>query len=278
MKKIRFPDLFTLGVFKFKHAFDAFDASLGKLFGYFLFLNLLMFLPITSQVIGMNDLDYGFWGMNFHEEVPEFIGEDFPESCRIYNNQLDCGMSNIFEYEFMNNDSIWTVYFNVPDDVVYDQEHTIVFYRSGITLSTSTSREFILDYDYFNNTDFGDINDLEDREAYDLLINKMFLSLKDVFTLPAILFITAALFLTNLILILTISAISMLFKFNQSNFPCYKNMVKLMILASTIPSVINVILGFNGLIAFTTIVYNIITPILAFFMYRASRLYLEIKE
>ncbi len=278
MKKIRFSEIFTIGVFRFKHAFDIFDASLGKLFGYFLFLNLLMFLPITSQVIGMNDLDYGFWGMDFDEEVPQFIADDFPESCRIYNNQLDCGVEHIFEYEFENNDSVWTVYFNVPDEVVYDQEHTIVFYRSGITLSTSKTREFILDYDYFNNTDFGDINDLDDREAYDLLINKVFLSLKDVFTLPAILFITGALFLTNLILIIAISAISMMFKFNQSEFPRFKNIIKLLIVASTVPSIINVILGFNGLIAFTTIVYNIITPIIAFFMYRASRLHLEVKE
>lgn len=270
--------IFTLGIYRFQHAFDVFDISLVKMLGYFMILNMLLFLPLTINIISLDEIDYGFFGMDFHEEVPMFINEGLPEDCFIVNNILDCGQDTIYYYQVQNNDTMWNIYINVPDNLedIYNEDHSIVFFRNGFMMYFDNGNRFVLDYDYFNQTSFEELNNLEDQEAYDYLIDKLFLTLKDVFLLPIILFIIFALTITNFILLFSISLISMLFKFNQSNYPSFKNIFKLMILASTIPTMINIVLGFSGLIAFTTIVYNILTPIIAFFMYRASRQYQEI--
>lgn len=275
MKK--FAYLFQLGTYKFKHAFDAFEVSMWKLIGYFVFLNLLMFLPVSMNIVTMDHFNYSFWGMDFHEEVPSFIENDLPDNCYIQNNQLQCGTSQVYTFTVNNKDTVWTVYLNERTSTVHDESKSLVFYYDFIKITFDDNTSFLLDYDHFNNTDFSDLNQLEPELRYSTLINNLFLSIKDVFTLPAILMITAALMAMNIILLVTLAAISMLFKFNQSNFPCYKHMLKLFIIASTIPSLINVGLGFRGLNPFTTIVYNIVTPIIAFFMYRASRQHLQIK-
>jgi hypothetical protein len=45
-------------------------------------------------------------------------------------------------------------------------------------------------------------------------------------------------------------------------------MLKLFIIASTIPAIINLFIGFFGLSAFSSIVYNFLTPLLVFILYR----------
>jgi len=112
---------------------------------------------------------------------------------------------------------------------------------------------------------------MNQEEAATILFEQFFQSLKPVIVLPLMIIAIGALFLMNVILIVLLAAISMLFKFNQSNFPSYKNLIKLFMLASTIPAILNVSLGFLGLSAFTSLSYNFITPVIAFLMYRASR-------
>lgn len=277
MKK-KFSYIFQIGTFKFKHAFDVFEISIWKLIGYFVFLNLLMFLPISMNIVTMDDFNYSFWGMDFHEEVPDFVENDFPGNCSISNNHLACGTSVVYSFSLYNNDTEWTVYLNEKEEVLHEEDNVVVFYYDFIKIRFNNGSQFILDYDHFNNTDFNQLNSLTPEARYETLVNNLFLSIKDVFTLPAILMVTGALMAMNVILIVLITAISMLFKFNQSQFPSYMSMLKLFIIASTIPSLVNVILGFNGLNPFTTVVYNIVTPIIAFFMYRASRQYREIND
>lgn len=274
----RFSYIFQLGTYKLKHAFDVFEVSMWKLIWYFVFLNLLMFLPVSMNIVTMDDFNYSFWGMDFHEEVPEFIENELPSNCFIQNNHLECGTSEVYSFSIFNNETEWNVFLNERTTTIHDEPKSLVFYYDFIKMNFDENTSFLLDYDHFNNLDFEQLNQLEPEERYDTLINNMFLSIKDVFTLPMVLMITAALMVMNAILLVTLSLISMLFKFNQSQFPCYRHMLKLFIIASTIPSIVNVVLGFRGLNPFTTIVYNIVTPIIAFLMYRASRQHLQIKE
>lgn len=274
--KITFVKIFKASTYSFKDAFDVFNASFIKVFVYFVFLNLLMLLPVTLQVADMNDFDYQRWGMNFTTtEIPDWLPDGIPTSCEIQNGYLDCGMEHIFEYELVDRDKTYTVYFNVPSDVVYDENNTIVFYHHGIDVRIRDS-VVRLTYSGFEGTDFEELHALPKEESAAILFESFYQSVKPIIILPIILMGIGALFMANLFLVVMISALSMLFAFNQSDYPKYKNMLKLFMMASTIPALINVILGFLGLSAFTSITYNFITPILAFFMYRASRVKMEI--
>ena len=274
--KITFTKIFQASTYQFKNAFDVFEASFLKVFVYFVFLNLLMLLPVTLSVTEINEFDYERFGMTFTTStIPDWIPSGIPTSCVIENGYLDCGMDHIFEYELVDKDKTYTVYFNVPSDVTYDETNIIIFYhhRIDVHIRDSVVR---LTYIGFNGTDFADFDGMDQTVAADILFQDFFQSVKPIIILPIILMGVGVLFIANLFLVVMISALSMLFKFNQSDYPSYKNMLKLFMIASTIPALINVILGFLGLSAFTSITYNFITPVLAYFMYKASRIENEI--
>ena len=276
MKKMSFAKIFKASTYQFSNAFDVFNASLFKVFIYFLMLNLLMLLPITLQVASLDDFDYERFGMNFTtSEIPDWIPEELPTSCNIRNNYLDCGMDHIFEYKLVDKDTTYTIYFNVPSDVTYNENNIIVFYHHGIEVHIRNS-VVRLTYVGFNGTDFADLSDMEKEQAAGILFENFYQSVKPILILPIILFGVGALFIANFTLVVLLAGITMLFSFNQSDFPKYKNMIKLLMIASTIPALINVILGFLGLSAFTSLTYNFVTPIIAFFMYKASRIKIEI--
>lgn len=271
MKKVPFVHMVRAGIYKFKDAFDVFDASFFKVFTYFVFINLMMLLPLSLQIVNMENFDYERYGMNFTTtEIPEWIPEYLPTSCRISGNELDCGTDEVYEFTLENRDKEYTVLLNVSNDETITADDTIVFYQDWIDVRVRGS-VIRLTYSGFNGTNFADFHEMTSEEAASILFENFFQSLKKVIVLPLMIVAVGALFLMNFLLVVLLAAISMLFKLNQSEFPSYNNMIKLFMIASTIPAIINVFLGFLGLSAFTSLTYNFITPILALLMYRASR-------
>ena len=273
--KITFSNMFSWSLIKYHKVFDLFEASLFKVVMYFIILNLMMFLPITMQIVNFEHPDYARYGMTFTEDLPDWLPSGLPTHCKIDNNELQCATDDVYEYDLVNRDTVYHIYFNVSDDVVITDSNTIIFYKSGFHMNLRESIVLRLTYSGFGYIDFNEINQMSPEEASDILFEGIFQSLKPAIILPIILFFVGTLTLMNIILIFSIATLSMLFKFNQSEFPRYQDMMKLMIFASTIPSLINLGLGFFGLSAFTSISYNIITPIIAYFMYKASRLEIE---
>ena len=47
---MKFSDLLKRGIYQFRLAFDVFNVKLGKVILFFVVLNLLMFIPITSLI------------------------------------------------------------------------------------------------------------------------------------------------------------------------------------------------------------------------------------
>jgi len=273
--KITFSQMFSRSISNFSEVFGLFEASLFKVIMYFILLNLMMFLPITMQVVNLENLDYSKYGFTFMEDLPDWLPSGLPTHCKIDNNELQCLNDDVFEYDIINRDTTYHIYFNVEDSVEINESDTIIFYQSVIHMNIGESSVLRLTYSGFGYTDFNEINQMSPEEASEILFESLFQSVKPAIILPIILVFVGILTLTNIILIFSIGTLSMLFKFNQSEFPRYQDIIKLMIFASTIPSIINLGLGFFGLSAFTSISYNIITPILAYFMYKASRMKIE---
>lgn len=273
--KITFSNMFAWSLIKHRKVFDLFDAKLYKVILYFIILNLMMFLPVTLQVVNLENLNYARYGFTFVEDLPDWLPSGLPTHCIIDNQELQCASDEVYEYDLVNRDTIYHIYFNVEDGVEIDEDNTIIFYKTGFHMNFHDGIVLRLTYSGFEFTDFAEINQMSPEDASDILLESIFQSLKPAITLPIMLFFVGALTLMNIILIFGLATLTMLFSFNQSNFPRYQDMIKLMIFASTVPSIMNLALGFFGLSAFTSITYNIITPIIAYFMYKASRLEIE---
>lgn len=278
MNKKSYTHMFRAGLYKFGDAFDVFEVSYLKVFLYFVIINLMMLLPLSISIMGMEDFDYARYGVNFTTtEIPDWIPSELPTSCEINFDRLNCGVDYIYEWELTNRERTFNVFFNVPDDQVYTEDDTIIFRTTYIEVRMNGG-VLRLTYSGFNGTVFENYEDMTPEQASADLGEKFFQSLKRVVVLPLMLLAVGALFIMNLILVLSISGLSMLFRFNQSEFPCYKNMIKLFMIASTIPAILSLILGFAGMSAFTSLTYNFITPIIAWLMYRSSRIKREINS
>ena len=271
MKRVPFAYMVRAGIYRFRDAFDVFNASFFKVFLYFVVLNLMMLLPLSITIMNMENFNYERFGMNFTStEIPDWIPNQLPTSCHINFDELDCGTDTVYEFDLINRETEYTVLLNVPNDQEVVSDNTIVFYNNWIDMRVR-GNVIRLTYSGFNGTNFENYHAMNQEEVATILFEQFFQSLKPVIVLPLMIIAIGALFLRNVILIVLLAAISMLFKFNQSNFPSYKNLIKLFMLASTIPAILNVFLGFLGLSAFTSLSYNFITPVIAFLMYRASR-------
>lgn len=231
----------------------------------------MIVLPITLQIVNLEEPNYSRWGLTFHETVPDWIPDDLPTHCVIRDQSLQCASSMVYEYEIMNRDTSYTVYLNASDDTVVNKENSIVLKEATFDIYLN-GHAFTFYYRGFDYIDFADLHETDARVAYDMLIESFFQSVKPTLILPVIIFFLGVLTIANLFLIVILAGFSMLFSLNDSKFPKFKNMIKLMIFASTVPSFINLILGFFEMSAFTSITYNIITPIIAFLMFRSSSL------
>ena len=275
--KITFSKIFSTSLTKYSDIFDLFDASLSKVILYFLLLNFMIVLPITLQVVNLEEPNYSRWGLTFHETVPEWIPDELPTHCVIRDQQLQCASSMVYEYEVINRDTVFTVYLNASDETTVSKVNSIVLKESTFDVYIN-EHTFTFYYRGFDYIDFADLHEEDARVAYDLLIESFFQSIKPTLILPVIIFFLGVLTIANLFLIVVLAAFSMLFSINNSNFPKFKNMIKLMIFASTVPSFINLILGFLEMSAFTSITYNLITPLIAYLMFRQSSIKQEIKR
>ncbi|MFK5883663.1 MAG: DUF1189 family protein [Candidatus Izemoplasma sp.] len=271
-KKIRFKDIFIYSASKFDSVFELFTLSFWKFIIYFLILNLLMMIPISIGIIRMENPDYSRYGLDFADTVPEWIPSGLPQSCVIENARLDCDTDVGFEYEITNNDTVYTIYLNSTGPLdASDFKNAIVFQKDVFHFYFSDGSVMEFDYSGFDYLNFADLHDMTPEDASAILYEGVFQSLKPAIILPLMLYTNGILLLTNLLLIIALASLSMLFKFTQTGFIKYKDMIKLMIIASTFPSLVNLALNSFGMSAFTSISYNYATPIIAFFIYRANK-------
>jgi len=135
MKKVPFAYILRTGIYRFRDAFDVFNASFFKVFTYFVVLNLMMLLPVSIAIMNMEDFNYERFGMTFTStDIPEWIPGQLPTSCHINFDELDCLTDDVYEFPLQNRDAEYTVLLNVPNDQEVTDDNTIVFYKNWIDL------------------------------------------------------------------------------------------------------------------------------------------------
>jgi|GEM_PF-1213256 len=267
-RKIRFHHLFTYPFYRQKDVFSLFDFGLPKVILYFIVLNLVMLFPLSLSIIRMDEPDLARFGIDVHEDPPAWIPYGLPEDCVVTNQRLDCDTEEVFIYTIENRGTVYEVHFNVPDDVTIDDPHTIVFKQTVIEATLAGGVSFTFDYSGFESLDFADLHEMEQETAAEILFNSLWRSVHPHLVLPLIILSVGGILLTNIVLLVILASLGMLFKLLNHAVPSYPNMIKLFIIASTIPAVINLFLGMLGLAAFTSIVYNFLTPLIAFMIFR----------
>jgi len=248
---------------------DAFDLLKGKLITfliYFLLLNLIMFIPLTFSIYELDSSVQTLFGINVSGELPDDLGLQFPASCEIVNQQLICEdpVETIIHIDL---ERPFTVVINAQSNAYDDLPDHLVLKESTASFRLNNAA-LALDYRGFSYLPFSDLQTLDKEAVYTLFFEGFYASVRPFFALPLILILVGGYIALNIVLLFGLTGFAMLFRLTISELPPYKDMLKLFIIASTIPAIINLFIGFFGLSAFSSIVYNFLTPLLVFILYR----------
>ena len=244
-------------------SFLLFTIPLRKFIAYFLLLNLIMFIPLTYSIFELDSSIQTLLGVQLTSA--EGLNQ-LPETCEIVNERLICETDETFTASFSVNDTPIQVIMNAPDSVNADPYQLIM--REDTAVLRLADATLDMDYRGFGYTPFSDLNALDDTATYTTLFDGFYASLRPFLALPLTFIFVGGYILTNVILLLTLSGFAMLFKLTIYDLPRYPNMIKLFVLASTVPGIINLVIGMFGLSAFSSLVYNFLTPFFAFLLYK----------
>ena len=147
---------------------------------------------------------------------------------------------------------------SVQNGLVFNHDH-LVFVENG--------RQYTLSYLPYEGVNFGDIRNMEVSVAYDAVFDPFAKALKPILIVPYIMGNYQTGVLTFFIYTFVVAALSMLFKFGHTSFISYKEVLNIMIYSGTIPSIIALVLGLIISPAFTTIIFNFGTPLIAYVVY-----------
>lgn len=178
--------------------------------------------------------------------------ESLPNDCQIQNYQLTC--SNRTDIDLSNEVK---VIFNgdgnqVINGVIFNQDH-LIFIESG--------RQYEVDYSYYEGLDFS-------NASYEEVFAPLASSIKPIFITSFVLGVYQTGILSVFIFTFVVATLSMLLKFGHTAFLSYKEVLNIIIYSATFPCVVALVVGILFNPGFTTLIYNIGTPLVAYFVYR----------
>lgn len=267
----KFLAIFKKGLFLKSDGFTLFNWSLPRFITYFLLLNLMMFIPLTYSIYELDDSIQNLLGVSVTDTLAL---EDLPKGCEIVNQRFVCESMPLGPITIEINEAPFVITFFEPLDEGV----------SGLRLEETTAdlmisnNQLLLDYRGFSYTPFSDFENQPTDDIYQSLFEGFYPSIRPYIALPLIFVFVGGYIITNIILLLTLAGLSMLFKLTISSLPSFKDMLKLFIMASTIPAVINFGIGLFGLSAFSSLVYNFLTPLFVYIIYRRHMLEEEQKR
>lgn len=244
-------------------SFKLFRLPLRTFLGYFFLLNLIMFIPLTYSIFQLDSSIQTLLGI----QLTDADGlSPLPETCEIVNEELICEPDTMHYATFSVNDQPIQVIINAPVNQTAEP-FQLVMHPQTTELRLAES-SLMMDYRGFGYTPFSDLNESDAETVYTTLFDGFYPSLRPFLALPMTLIFVGGYILTNVILLFTLAGFAMLFKLTIYDLPTYRNMVKLFVLASTIPGLINLAIGLFGLSAFSSLVYNFLTPFFVYVLYR----------
>lgn len=261
-----FLNIFKAGIRLSDDSFSLFKGKLTTFLVYFLLLNLVMFIPLTFSIYQLDSSVQTLFGINVTSELPDDLGSQLPADCEIVNQQLRCEKPGETMIQIELNRP-FTVVINAQSNAYDELFDHLVLKESTASLRLNNAR-LELDYRGFSYLPFEDLRDQPKEEVYTLFFDGFYSSVRPFFALPMIFILVGGYIALNIVLLFGLTGFAMLFRLTISELPKYKDMLKLFIIGSTIPAVINLVIGFFGLSAFSSLVYNFLTPLMVFILYR----------
>ncbi len=291
--RLQFVRDFGTSVFKVPDIYKLKDNSFKRVIPYFFLITAMFVMPLIVSITNMDTFLFSSFGIDIVEETERYtpsneelyelqlednfeVIEYLPKGCRITGGQMvykefyDVTYSktqvvnNEFETETVR------LIFNAPDDFKLENntDYTISFgeyhyelYLKGFKFTLYYNSSFNMDFSDFSNINYTDASCIKE------ILNFALVGLvrTNAWIINTVLFLIFA--AVNFIFVLFIAFCARFLRYRDSNFPEFKEIIKMLIYCSTIPCLIGLILGFFGAFAVSTVLYNFVLPFVAIIVY-----------
>ena len=220
-------------------------------------IGVLHFTPFTISFMGTVPYERHLeqiWSIS--DEEPFQVIQALPVGCNIDDLALTC--SDVAMVMIHDNLSVLMNQNNLTTD------HGLILMQNSFQIvSYGTSQEF--SYFHLQGLDFDELKLLPDGDQ--VLFDRLVIALQGVLMAP---FIMSS-YMTGIVsffpYVIGVSAFSMLMKFRHATFLKYREVLNIVVFSAFPPTIIIIILGFVTP-AFTNMLINFLTPVVAYFVYK----------
>jgi len=220
-------------------------------------LGIMHMSPFTILFLQEDTYRYDLTQWNLSDYEKEVLIDGLPHECGIEGDRLSCNEP----YEFNVNEEV-IIRFNGDTDGIVEGlvflEEQLIFIQQG--------HPYAVSYHKLEGINFGELKQLD--EGYELLFMPIAEGLRGLLIVPFVVGVYQTGIISYFIYTFVVAAISMLLKFGHSHFISFKEMFNIIIYSSILPIVVLIVVGILVTPAFTTVIFNMATPLVAYQVYR----------
>jgi hypothetical protein len=256
--------------FSIRKIYDLRKEPLKKFILHFLFLVLLISFPLNYQIVKTGGWDLFDFTTGLREESPAWLPLGLPNDIEISQSGMYYESAAITTFETVNLEGQALTLVFAPEGGYVVSGRTLVFEAELVTYYDASSAE-ILSANYANVSPVVRFFDLKLAEQSDAIATFADM-IDDIFSpyaiLKSVLFYSLVTLVLNTLLLLVVSFIFIFLRIKFQKVTNFSDNLKIVMASMTIPSLIGFVFGILGLMelnAFTTVIFQFFTPLIAMF-------------
>ena len=254
--------------FRFKNIFLLRSHPIKYFVLYFAILVLIISFPLNYQIIKSGGWDLYNFSAGIRQQYPDWIPSGLPEDIEIsksgmyYENEV----VTTLQTTNLNGEELNIVF--MPFDEYDMDTRSLVFEKNRIVYYDNTGNQ-IIEVGYTNiqsTVRFADLRMTTQSNAVSKFANMIDEAFSSYAIFVSVVYYTAITAFLNLVLVLVVSAIFIFIRVRFQKVTNFSDNLKIVIASMTIPSLISFIVGVLGVMeinAFTVVIYQFATPLIA---------------
>lgn len=269
---------FFVDSFRINRIYDLRETKGVKVIFYFLLLILIISFPLNLQIIRSSGWDFYDFTAGMRESYPDWLPYDLPEDIEFTNSGMyyENTENTVFLTSNLDNQDLYIAFSPLDDYVATDR--TLVFSKDRISYYNETGT-------YLFSTGYDRVDGVV--RFYDLklgtqtnAVNKFATMIEDCFSgyaqFKSIIYNVVINFVINLLLVLVVSFLFIFIRIKFQRVTSFIDNTKIVTASMTIPAMISFTIGILGIMelsAFSAVIFQFATPIIAYVaIYRGSKI------
>jgi len=267
-----------VGSFSPKGIFNQRDASLKSIILYFIFLIFVISFPLNLQIIRSGGWDLYDFTTGINQNHPDWLPTNLPSDIYISSEGMQYidPVVSTFQTTNGNGDILYIIF--APVETYYVFSRSLVFEPNTITYYNENGNQ-VFSVGYSNIQDSVSFNELQFMTQSEA-VNKFTAMIDQAFSsfaiFKSIFLYTGITLLMNLLLVIIVSAIFIFIRIRFQRVTTFNQNLRIVIASMTLPSMLGFVIGILEIVdltAFSVVIFQLMTPLIAMFsIYKGSKI------